>query len=116
MSPITSRYVIIFALISSITSALAAPQLLKDILAPVIDPLNGLTILKNAPPQLMTPDPSPECAKTNQGALLCCESTFDGGFPLVRELSELTGYELSNDTINGFYCEFSLSSILGDVS
>jgi hypothetical protein len=64
----------------------------------------------------MTKDPSPECANTNQGALLCCESTVDGGFPLVRELSELTGYELSNDTINGIYCGFSFSSILGDVS
>jgi hypothetical protein len=66
--------------------------------------LNGLT--GNGKPPLATSIHSPECVNLNGGTYVCCESTFNGGLPLVEALSEATDYPITPDTINGFVCKF----------
>jgi hypothetical protein len=114
MSPLASKLFFFFALVSfspSFAAPAAEPGLLDGVVSGVTgmvkNPLNLISLLKEAPPALMTKNPSPTCKNVNEGALLCCESTFDGGFPLVVKLSDATGYELTKDTVNGIYCEYS---------
>jgi len=54
----------------------------------------------------MTTDHSPECLNINQGTLLCCQATLDGGNEVVQLLAHAAGYTLTKDTINGFVCTY----------
>jgi hypothetical protein len=73
------------------------------LLSPIGAVLNLLPA-REAPEALKTNDIHPVCAPLNRGALLCCETLFDGAFPLVVQLSEATGYRLTLDAINGILC------------
>ena len=55
-------------------------------------------------PPLMTTEHSPECLNVNQGTIMCCEETLNGGNLIVETLSTLAGYDLSKDTVNGIEC------------
>jgi len=63
-------------------------------------------------PPLMTTDHSPECLDINQGTLLCCHTTLDGGNEAVQLLAHIADYTLTKDTINGFICISSPNAFL----
>ena len=102
-------------LLSSLPSILSIPApipaadslltglLSGGLLAPVGAVLN-LIPAREAPEALKTKNIHPVCAPLNRGALLCCETLFDGAFPLVIQLSQATGYQLTPDAINGLLC------------
>lgn len=73
------------------------------LLSPIGAVLNLLPA-REAPAALRTKNVHPLCHPLNQGALLCCETLFDGALPLVVKLSQTTGYELTTDAINGILC------------
>jgi hypothetical protein len=68
--------------------------------------LSGL--VGNSEPPFMTDDHSPKCRDSNEGTLMCCENEVNGGNEAVQFLASLAHYKLTNDTINGVYCELNL--------
>ena len=94
--------VIVCLILFSLDPAHAAPGLI-DSLGHLIQG-NGLPLLDYPLAQMMTKSPSPECAKVNQGARLCCKSTFNGDVPLLLELAPVIGYNLNKNSVNGIYC------------
>jgi hypothetical protein len=103
-------------LLTAITAVFAVPHpepqlggVVGGLLGEVGPLLNLVPVLASPPPAfLWTKNPSPECANINQGALYCCDSTFNGDMPLVVELSDLLQYKLNPNSIN---CIFGMSSI-----
>ena len=95
MKYITS--IIVSTLIAKSFALPATPNFLNAALQ--ILGLNGL--VGNGTPLLATTTHSPECANLNGGTYVCCESTFNGGMPIVETLSELTDYPITKNTING---------------
>ncbi|KAH7327063.1 hypothetical protein BKA65DRAFT_539739 [Rhexocercosporidium sp. MPI-PUGE-AT-0058] len=80
--------------------ALALPQLL-DAVGALLD---LVPLLSTPPPrELWTKTPSPECANVNGGALLCCESTFQGDIPIIVQLAPLISYKLNPNSNNCIY-------------
>lgn len=63
-------------------------------------------------PEMVTSSPSPECEGVNGGSRLCCESTFNGDVPLIKELAPIIGFKLNRNSVNGIYCEFVFYSLL----
>ncbi len=104
MQSITTRIFLFLSLFITLFSySFAFPQLL-DPTSLIGEVLNIIPILADPPPaSLVTKNPSPECANVNQGALLCCESTFNGDIPIVVELSNSVGYKLNPNSINCIY-------------
>lgn len=101
----------------SAPASLAAPEpilgglLGGGLLSPVGAILNLLPA-REAPEALKTKNIHPVCAPLNRGALLCCETLFDGAFPLVLQLSQATGYQLTPDAINGILCMLQFQSLM----
>ena len=80
----------------------APPNLLNAVLEAL--GLNGL--VGNGVEPLPTTVHSPECADLNNGTYVCCQSTFNGGMPIIEEASALTDYPITKNTINGLIdCE-----------
>jgi hypothetical protein len=109
-------------LLAAITAVLAVPHpepqslgdLLGGLLGDVGPILDLVPVIDDPPPAfLWTKNPSPECANINQGALLCCGSTFNGDMPLVVELADLVNYRLNPDSIN---CLFGMPRISSHVN
>ncbi len=93
-------YTTILLLATLATPSLALPQLLG-----IVGQLLGIIPILSTPPprELWTKTPSPECANVNGGALLCCESTFNGDIPIVVQLAPAVGYKLNPNSINCIY-------------
>lgn len=97
----STTIVLILLTITAIASpAFALPQLLGAVGA-----LLGLVPLLSTPPprELWTKTPAPECANVNGGALLCCQSTFQGDIPIIVQLAPLIGYKLNPNSNNCIY-------------
>ena len=94
---------VLFALCTTSFALPALPNLTNALLAAL--GLNGLVGI--GPPPLETTIHSPECANTNNGTYLCCESTFNGDMPIVVAASAATDYPLTENSINGLInCKF----------
>ncbi|KAF8858236.1 hypothetical protein BDZ45DRAFT_404301 [Acephala macrosclerotiorum] len=97
----TTPIVFFLALLSP---SFAAPQLLGSVGALIGQALQQIPLLSTPPPAaLMTTHPSPQCANVNKGALLCCESTFQGDIPIFVEAAPLVAYKLNPNSINCIY-------------
>lgn len=91
-------------LLSLITLTAALPA--DDPIDAILSALDLQGLAGKGTPPLPTTIHSPECANLNGGTYVCCESTLNGGFPLVKELSALADYPLTDNTINGLInCE-----------
>ncbi|KAE8446319.1 hypothetical protein EG329_012066 [Mollisiaceae sp. DMI_Dod_QoI] len=87
-----------------VSPTLSAPQLLGKLGAAVGSFLQEIPLLSTPPPAaLMTTQPSPECASVNHGALLCCQSSFQGDIPIFVQLAPLVAYQLNPNSINCIY-------------
>jgi hypothetical protein len=104
--------IILSTLIASSFALPATPNFLNTLLQTL--GLNGL--VGNGTPLLATTIHSPECANLNGGTYVCCESTLNGGMPIVEELSELTDYPITKNTINGLIACASLLTSSGSGS
>lgn len=96
----STNTIILLLLTTLITPSLALPQLLG-----AVGQLLGIIPILSTPPprELWTKTPSPECANVNGGALLCCESTFQGDIPIVVQLAPTVSYKLNPNSINCIY-------------
>ncbi|KAL2060656.1 hypothetical protein VTL71DRAFT_9297 [Oculimacula yallundae] len=96
----TTTLLTLLVITTTISPTLALPQLLGAVGA-----LLGLVPLLSMPPprELQTKTPSPECANVNGGALLCCESTFQGDIPIIVQLAPLVAYKLNPNSNNCIY-------------
>ncbi|CZR56231.1 uncharacterized protein PAC_06119 [Phialocephala subalpina] len=96
--------VLLLATFTLFSPSFAAPQLLGQVGALIGQALGLIPLLSTPPPAaLMTKQPSPQCAKVNKGALLCCESTFQGDIPIFVQAAPLVAYKLNPNSINCIY-------------
>lgn len=73
------------------------------IVGQVLTPILDLAALP--PPTLIqTMSPSPQCAKINQGQLMCCRGTVAGDLQPIVWLAAVYGYNLNPNDINGLDC------------
>ncbi|KUJ23765.1 uncharacterized protein LY89DRAFT_679089 [Mollisia scopiformis] len=91
-------------LVTLTSSSLAAPQLLGSLGNAIGQLLQQIPLLSTPPPAfLMTTQPSPQCADVNKGALLCCQSSFNGDIPIFVQAAPLIAYKLNPNSINCLY-------------
>ncbi|PQE06079.1 hypothetical protein CJF30_00005009 [Rutstroemia sp. NJR-2017a BBW] len=97
------RLLVLLLLITHITAS-PYPQL-PPLLSTPITTLITLSTLNDPPPaELQTKYPSGKCAAVNKGEALCCAQQLDGQQPVVKEAAALLGYELNENSVNGFMC------------
>ncbi|KAI1344444.1 hypothetical protein F5Y15DRAFT_411280 [Xylariaceae sp. FL0016] len=96
----------------SLTLPTISPTAASDPLDPLVTLIGNLG---NAPPPsvLWTPNPSPECAATNQGELLCCRGALAGDLHVVQWLAALYGYKLNPNDVNGVDCDTNIATCPG---
>lgn len=96
--------VFLLAAFTLLHPSLAAPQLFGELGTLIGELLQQIPLLSNPPPAaLMTKQPSPECANVNKGALLCCQSSFQGDIPIFVQAAPLVAYKLNPNSINCIY-------------
>ncbi|CAG8983746.1 hypothetical protein HYALB_00009842 [Hymenoscyphus albidus] len=102
-------FVILFATFLPATHAVSLESL--GLVGHLVQPL---PIADYPAPELVTNHPSTECEKINGGSRLCCQSTFDGGVPLVKELAPIIGFRLNHNSVNGIYCKKDAECAVGE--